>query len=77
VAEGWRSLHNEELNFYSAPNVIRAVKSRRMKWAEHVVRMGKMRNASKFLSENLKESDHSEERRRSEDNIRMDLRGIG
>jgi hypothetical protein len=36
-----RKLHNEELhNLYSSPDIIRQVKSRRMKWAEHVARMG-------------------------------------
>jgi hypothetical protein len=38
----WRRLHNEELNdLYSSPNIIRVVKSRRMRWAGHVARMGK------------------------------------
>jgi hypothetical protein len=39
VLGGWRKLHNEELhNLYSAPNIIRMNKSRRMRWAEHVAR---------------------------------------
>jgi hypothetical protein len=37
----WRKLHNEELhNLYSSPDIIRQVKSRRMRWAGHVARMG-------------------------------------
>ena len=37
----WRKLHNEELNcLYSSPNIVRVIKSRRMRWAGHVVRMG-------------------------------------
>jgi hypothetical protein len=37
VAGGWRRLHNEELHkLYTLPNIIRVVKSRRMRWAEHV-----------------------------------------
>jgi hypothetical protein len=37
VRAGWRKLHNEELhNFYSSPNIIRMIKSRRMRWAVHV-----------------------------------------
>ena len=41
VTEEWRRLHNEELNeLYSIPNIIRAIKSRRMRWAGHVARMG-------------------------------------
>jgi hypothetical protein len=40
VTGGWRKLHNEELhNLYSSPNIIRAIKSRRMRWAGHVARM--------------------------------------
>jgi hypothetical protein len=47
---GWRKLHNEELHrLYSWPNIIRMIKSRRMKWAGHVVRMGEKRNAYRIL----------------------------
>jgi hypothetical protein len=50
VAAGWRRLHNGELhNLYTAPNIIRAVKSRRMRWVGHVVRMGEMRNAHRIV----------------------------
>jgi hypothetical protein len=49
-AENWRKLHNEELhNFYSSPNIIRMIKSRRMSWAGHVARMGETRNAYRIL----------------------------
>jgi hypothetical protein len=38
---GWRKLHNEELhNFYCSPSIVRIIKSRRMRWAGHVARMG-------------------------------------
>jgi hypothetical protein len=38
--EEWRKLYNEELNdLYSLPNIVRVVKSRRMRWAAHVARM--------------------------------------
>ena len=41
MTEEWRKLHNEELNdLYSLPNIVRVVKSRRMRWAGHVARMG-------------------------------------
>jgi hypothetical protein len=46
----WRKLHNEELhNLYSSPNIIRMMKSRRMRWAGHVARMGEKRNAYRIL----------------------------
>jgi hypothetical protein len=46
VTGDWRKLHNEELqNLYSSPNRIRKMKSRRMRWAGHVVRMDEKRNA--------------------------------
>jgi hypothetical protein len=49
VTGGQRRLHNEELqNLYCLQNIVRVIKSRTI-WAEHVARMGEMRNASKFL----------------------------
>jgi hypothetical protein len=43
VTGEWRKLHNQELhNLYSSPNIIMQIKSRRMKWAEHVARMGEV-----------------------------------
>jgi hypothetical protein len=45
-----RRLHHEELHkLYSSPDIVRAIKSRRMGLAEHVARMGEMRNAYNFL----------------------------
>jgi hypothetical protein len=45
VTGGWRYLHNVELhNLYSSPSIIRIIKSRRMRWAGHVARMGEQRN---------------------------------
>jgi hypothetical protein len=45
VTGGWRKLHNEELHdLHTSPSIIRVVKSRRMKWAGHVARMGEKRN---------------------------------
>jgi len=47
----WRRLHNEELNdFYSSPNIVRVIKSRRMRWAVHVARMGEERGVYRFLT---------------------------
>jgi hypothetical protein len=50
VIGGWRKLHNEELhNLYCSPSLIRIIKSRRMRWAGHVARMGEKRNAYRIL----------------------------
>jgi hypothetical protein len=58
MTAGWRKLHNEELhNLYSLTDIIRVIKSRRMRWAGHVDRLGAMRNEYKILVENLKERD--------------------
>jgi hypothetical protein len=55
----WRKLHNEELhNLYSSPNIIRMIKSRRIRWARHVARMGEKRNAYRILVGSQKERDH-------------------
>jgi hypothetical protein len=46
----WRKLHNEELHdLYSSPSIIRIIKSRRMRWAGHVARMGEKRNIYRLL----------------------------
>jgi hypothetical protein len=47
---GWTKLHNEELhNLYSSPSIIRIIRSRKMRWAGHVARMGEKRNAYRIL----------------------------
>jgi hypothetical protein len=74
----WRRLHNEELNeVYSSPNIIRVVKSRRMRWMGHVARMGEKRGAYRILvgkPEGRRPRERS--RRRWEDNIKMDLKDV-
>ena len=48
----WRKLHNEELNDpYSSPNIVRVIKSRRIRWAEHVAHMGEDRHTQGFDGE--------------------------
>jgi hypothetical protein len=46
----WSKLHNEELHIlYSSLNIVRQIKSRRMRWAGHVARMGEVRNVYRVL----------------------------
>jgi hypothetical protein len=72
-------MHNEELhNLYSSPSIIRIIKSRRMKWAGHVVRMGEKRNAYRILLGKPEgKRQLGRPRRRWVDNIKIDLREIG
>jgi hypothetical protein len=75
----WRKLHNEELrNLYSSPDIIRQVKSRRMRWAVHVARMGEERKVYKVLvGKTERKRPLGRPRLRWEDGIRMDVREIG
>jgi hypothetical protein len=55
----WRKLHNEELNdLYSLPNIVRVVKSRRMRWAGDVARMGEDRGVYRVLVGKPEEKGH-------------------
>jgi len=59
VTGEWRRLHNAELNdLYSSPNIVRVIKSRRMRWAEHVARMGGERGCIGSWWGNRREGDH-------------------
>ena len=50
VTGEWRRLHNEELSdLYSSPNIVRVIKSRRMRWVWHVARMGEERGVYRVL----------------------------
>jgi hypothetical protein len=75
----WRKLHNDELHdLYSSPNIVRVIKSRKMRWAGHVAGMGEGRGAYRVLV-GRPEGKRSlgRPKRRWEDNIKMDLREIG
>jgi hypothetical protein len=63
---------------YSSPNIVRVIKSRRMRWAEHVARMGEGRRAYRVLVGRPEgKRPLGRPRRRWEDNIKLDLREIG
>ena len=78
VTGEWRRLHNEELNdLYSLPNIVRVIKSRRMRWVGHVARMGKERRVYRVLV-GKPEGKRALERPRHRwlNNIRMDLQEV-
>jgi hypothetical protein len=79
VTGGWRKLYNEELyNLYTSPRKISTIKSRRMRWAWHVPRMGEKRNAYRILvGKPQVKRPLGRPRCRWVDNIKMYLRGIG
>jgi hypothetical protein len=79
VTGGWRELHNEELhNLYSSSSIIRIIKSRRMRWAGHVARMGEKRNVYRLLVGKPEgKRPLGRPRRRWIYNIKMDLLAMG
>ena len=79
VTREWRRLHNKKFYFlYSSPNIIRVTKSRRLRWAEHVARMGEGRGAYRVLVEKPQgRRPLRRRRRRWEDNIKMDSPQVG
>ena len=79
VTGEWRRLHNEELNgLYSSPNIVRVIKSRRMRWAGHVARMGEERGVYRVLV-GMAEGKRplGRPRHRWMDNNRLDLQEVG
>ena len=72
-------MHNEELNdLYSSPNIVRVIKSRRMKWAGHVARMGEEREVYRVLVGKLEgRRPLGRPRRRWVDNIWTDFQEVG
>ena len=79
VTGEWRRLHNEELNgLYSSSNIVRVIKSSRMRWAGHVARMGEERGAYRVLVGKPEgKRPLGRPRHRWVDNIRMDLQEVG
>jgi hypothetical protein len=75
VTGKWRKLHNEELNdLYPLPNIVLVVKSRRMRWAGHAVRLGEEREVHRVLEG---KRPLGRPRHRWEDIIKMDLQEVG
>jgi hypothetical protein len=74
----WRKVHNDELhNLYSSPNIVRIIKSRRMRWIGHVACMVEGRGVYRVLVGRPEgKRPLGRPRRRWEDNIKMDLREI-
>ena len=79
VTGDWRRLHNEQLNdLYSSPNIVRVIKSRRMRWAGHVARMGEERDLYRVLvGKPGGRRPLGRPRRRWVYNIRTDLQEVG
>jgi len=75
----WRRLHKVELNdLYSSPHIVRVIKSRRMRWAGHVARMGEERGVYRILvGKPERKSSLGRPRHRWVNNIRMDLQEVG
>jgi hypothetical protein len=74
-----RKLYNEELNdLFSSPNIVRVIKSRRMRWAEHVARMWERRGVHRVLVGKPEgKRPFGTRRSRWKDNIKMDLQEVG
>jgi len=75
VTGEWRKLHNEKLNYlYCSPNIVRVIKSRRMRWAGHVAHMGERRDVYRVsVGKRDRTRPLGRPRRRWEDNIKMDV----
>jgi hypothetical protein len=74
----WRKLHNDELhNLHSSPNIVRVIKSKRMRWVGHVARMEEGRGVYWVLVRKPEgKRPLGRPRRRCEDNIKLNFREI-
>jgi hypothetical protein len=79
VTGEWGKLRNKELrDLYSSPSIIRIIKSRKMRWAGHVARIGEKRNAYRLLMRKPEgKRPLGRPRRRWVDNFKMDLGEVG
>ena len=79
VTGEWRKLRNDKLNdLHYSPNIFRVIKSRRMKWAGHVARMGESRGVYRVLvGKSEGKRPIGRPKRKGEDNIKMDLQKVG
>jgi len=78
VTSEWRKLHNEDLNDLYSPTIFPVMKSRRMRWARHVARMGESRGVYRVLVGKPEgKRPLGTPRRRWEDNIKMDVQEVG
>ena len=79
VTDELRKVHNEELNdLYPSPNIVRVIKTRRVRWAEHVARMGERRGVYRvFIGKSEGMRPLGRPRRKWEDNIKTDLLEVG
>ena len=77
VTGEWRKLHNELNDLYCSPNIVPAIKSRRMRWAGHVARMGETRGLYRVLVEEPEgKRQLGRPRRKREDNIKINLQKV-
>ena len=78
VTGEWRKLHNKDLNdLHSSPSIFRVIKSRKMRWAKHVARIGDRRSAYRVvLGRPEGNIPLRRTRRKWEDNIKMDLQKV-
>ena len=78
VTGEWRKFHEELSDLYALPNIVRVVKSRRMRWKGHVARMGEGRGVHRVLVGKLEgKRPVGRPRRGWEDNIKMDIQEVG